>query len=115
MDTDPVKQRMPEKRVIPKFHVAWFSIMRSTNDGPLKLMRMMLSFKHFTRHVEFWTLSLFGSYDHGLGSRIYTVKTDEVFLRHGLQFCSTILLTDITDLVIVADASRIQLPDPLTS
>ncbi|KAI0975721.1 hypothetical protein F4678DRAFT_483968 [Xylaria arbuscula] len=81
-----------EKRPTPKFQVAWFSIIRSTNDGPLNMVRMMLSSKIFIRYAEFWLLSLLA---------ITTL---------GLQFSSTILLSDITDLVVVGNVRQVQLP-----
>ncbi|KAI1751983.1 hypothetical protein F4782DRAFT_547254, partial [Xylaria castorea] len=84
-----------EKRFTSKFHVAWFSIIRSTNDGPMKMMTL-LSSRHL-RYIEFWLLFCLA-----LGTL-------------GLQFSSTILLLDFTNSVIVSDVSRIQVPDLLST
>ncbi|RYC61556.1 hypothetical protein CHU98_g4651 [Xylaria longipes] len=81
-----------EKRFARKSHVAWFSVIRSTNDGPLKMVRMMLSSKYLTRHVEFWVLSLLA------------------LTTLGLQFSSTILLSDFSDFIIVGDVHHTRLP-----
>ncbi|KAI8945856.1 hypothetical protein F4801DRAFT_597313 [Xylaria longipes] len=81
-----------KKRFARKSHVAWFSVIRSTNDGPLKMVRMMLSSKYLTRHVEFWLLSLLA------------------LTTLGLQFSSTILLSDFSDFIIVGDVHHTRLP-----
>ncbi|KAK5637426.1 hypothetical protein RRF57_013138 [Xylaria bambusicola] len=82
-----------ERKLTPKPNVAWFSIIRSTNDGPLKMVRMMLSSKTLVRSVEFWLLFLLA---------VTTL---------GLQFASTILLSDIVDSAIVSDMDQTQMPD----
>ncbi|KAI0545257.1 hypothetical protein F4679DRAFT_482406 [Xylaria curta] len=84
-----------EKRFARKSDVAWFSVMRSTNDGPLKMAQMMLFSKYLTRHIEFWFLSLLA------------------LVTLGLQFSSTILLSDITNFVILGDVGHVSLPDLL--
>ncbi|TRX90302.1 hypothetical protein FHL15_008847 [Xylaria flabelliformis] len=84
-----------EKRFARKSDVAWFSVMRSTNDGPLKMAQMMLFSKYLTRHIEFWLLSLLA------------------LVTLALQFSSTILLSDITNFVILGDVGRVSLPDLL--
>ncbi|KAI0503392.1 hypothetical protein F5B22DRAFT_551255 [Xylaria bambusicola] len=82
-----------EKKFTPKPDVAWFSIIRSTNDGPLKMVQMMLSSKFLIWSIEFWLLSLLA---------VTTL---------GLQFASTILLSDIVDSAIVSNMRQTQMPD----
>ncbi|KAI0454994.1 hypothetical protein F5B21DRAFT_524152 [Xylaria acuta] len=84
-----------EKRFARKSHVAWFSVIRSTNDGPLKMVRIMLSSRYLTRLIEFWLLSLLA------------------LTTLGLQFSSTLLLSDFSDFVVVGDVRHTQLPGVL--
>ncbi|GAW27313.1 hypothetical protein SAMD00023353_10500280 [Rosellinia necatrix] len=84
-----------EKRYTRKSDAAWFSVTRSTNDGPLKLMQMMLFSKYLVRSIEFWLLYLV------------------VLVTVGLQFSSTILLSDLVDFAIVGNTVPTQLPDLL--
>ncbi|KAI1747297.1 hypothetical protein F4782DRAFT_521720 [Xylaria castorea] len=56
---------------------------------------MMLFSKYLTRHIEFWLLSLLA------------------LVTLGLQFSSTILLSDIANFVILGDVGRVSLPDLL--
>ncbi|KAI3327572.1 hypothetical protein HD806DRAFT_549505 [Xylariaceae sp. AK1471] len=83
-----------EKHFAQRSKVAWLSVMRGINDGPLKLVRIMISSKTFTflLQVEFWLILL------------TTLTT------FSLQFSSTILLSDLQDLVILGDLNRTQVP-----
>lgn len=87
-----------EKRSAPRSQAARFSILRSVNDGPRKLVEMMLSSKTgaMLRHIEFWLAILM------------TVIT------LGLQFSSTILLFDVRNFRIVGDVSKTQVPSLLS-
>ncbi|KAI0447557.1 hypothetical protein F4803DRAFT_573395 [Xylaria telfairii] len=82
---------MLEKGVTRKLHVAWFSIIRSMNDGPTKMITMLCS--RYLHCVEFWLLLLLA------------------IVTFGLQLASTILLLDFTNSVIIGDVSHIEVPD----
>ncbi|KAI0837652.1 hypothetical protein F5Y06DRAFT_297511 [Hypoxylon sp. FL0890] len=77
-----------EKRRARRSQVAWFSVIRSINDGPSKLAGMMVTSTSFVRHFEFWLLLLM------------------VAVTLGLQFSSTILLTDIHDFVMIGNLNN---------
>ncbi|KAI1414069.1 hypothetical protein F5Y13DRAFT_198003 [Hypoxylon sp. FL1857] len=76
-----------EKRYAQRSQVAWFSVIRSINDGPSKLVGMMLTSISSVRHFEFWVLLLMAA------------------VTFGLQFASTILLSDIHDFVMIGDTN----------
>lgn len=78
-----------ERLSVPLLQVAHTSVMRGINDGPWKLVKLVLSSKGnascFLRHVESWLIiSLF-------------------FLSLALQFTSTILLSDMRAFRMVGD------------
>lgn len=76
-----------EKRCVRKSQVAWFSVMRSINDGPRQLIQLLLTSKssQILLMFELWLLIVVA---------IATL---------GLQFTSTILLSDLHDYVVVGD------------
>lgn len=80
--------------------VAWLSVMRSINDGPLSLVQKTLlsppkSLSGILRRVEFWLLLLM------------------VAVTLALQFSSTILISDLVDFGVVGDANGTEIPDLL--
>lgn len=87
-----------EKRFTRRSQVAYFSVLRSINDGPRRLLRMMLRSK--TRAVflqlDFWLLTLM------------------VLVTLALQFSSTLLLSDINNFIIVGDQDQVQVPSLIT-
>ncbi|KAI1376426.1 hypothetical protein F4677DRAFT_459645 [Hypoxylon crocopeplum] len=85
-----------EKRFALRIYVAYFSVLRSVNDGPQKLLQMMLfSGTSMLKYVELW-LAIF-----------LTITT------FALQFTSTILLADFRDFVMVGNINRTQVPSLL--
>lgn len=83
-----------EKHSARKSHVPWISVMRSINDGPYKLMQVLLSSRSraIVCYPEFWlTVSM-----------VLTVLA--------LQFSSTVLLSDLHSSVIIGDSNRTQVP-----
>ncbi|ETS86451.1 hypothetical protein PFICI_00279 [Pestalotiopsis fici W106-1] len=83
-----------ERRSTKKSHAAYFSVARGFNDGPMKLLRMMLVplNSQYLQHAEFWLLLV-----------LTTVTI-------GLQFTSTILLSDLHNFVMVGDLESVQVP-----
>ncbi|KAI0404685.1 hypothetical protein F4802DRAFT_217124 [Xylaria palmicola] len=86
-----------EKRFARRSDVAWLSVMRGINDGPTKMIMTMLPSRHVLWHVEFWLLALLA-----LGT-------------FGLQFSSTILLSDFTNAMIVGDVNLTRVPDLIST
>ncbi|KAI1082768.1 hypothetical protein F5B20DRAFT_568978 [Whalleya microplaca] len=78
-----------EKHYVRKSQVAWFSIMRSINDGPRQLIQLLLSSKtsRIFLTFELWLLIV------------------AAVVALGLQFASTILLSDLHDYVVVGDVN----------
>ncbi|ETS76097.1 hypothetical protein PFICI_11484 [Pestalotiopsis fici W106-1] len=74
-----------EKRSVRKPDAAFFSVFRGVNDGPRKLVQLMLSHRPTAvlLYPEFWLLSLLS------------------LIALSLQFSSTILLSDLHDFTIV--------------
>lgn len=83
-----------EKRHARKSCVPWISVMRSINDGPYKLVEVLLSSKSRTIvcHPEFWLATLM------------------VVTTLALQFSSTVLLSDLHSSVIISDHNQTQIP-----
>ncbi|KAI0859934.1 hypothetical protein F4860DRAFT_481117 [Xylaria cubensis] len=85
-----------EKHGSQRTQVAWLSVMRSINDGPLKLCGLLVSSKGIAallRRVEIWLAFLI------------------IIVTSALQFSSTLLLSDINDFTIVGDLNSTQLND----
>lgn len=78
-----------ERLAVPRSQVARASVMRGINDGPLKLLMLMLSYKrkmsHILCHLEAWL--------------IFSVALATL----ALQFSSTILLSDMHSFVMIGD------------
>lgn len=78
-----------ERLAVPRSQVARASVMRGINDGPLKLLMLMFSYKrkmsHILCHPEAWLIFLVA-----LGTL-------------ALQFSSTILLSDMHSFVMIGD------------
>ena len=76
-----------EKSFVRKSQAPWFSVMRSINDGPRHLLKLIIVSRttRVLRHTEFWLI-------------LFVAIT-----ALGLQFTSTILLSDMHDSVIVGD------------
>ncbi|KAI1771924.1 hypothetical protein F4818DRAFT_454428 [Hypoxylon cercidicola] len=82
-----------EKRFVRRYNVAYLSVLRSINDGPRKLVEVMLhSGVAILKYLEFW-LALF-----------------MVLTTLALQFTSTILLSDLNDFAIAGNVNRTQVP-----
>ncbi|GAP85616.1 hypothetical protein SAMD00023353_1301210 [Rosellinia necatrix] len=84
-----------EKYGTEKRHVAWLSVMRSLNDGPLKLGGLLLSQRPravFLQAETWLTLIV-------------------IVVTIALQFSSTLLLSDINDFVIVGNQNHTQFGD----
>jgi hypothetical protein len=84
-----------EKHGAQRCQVAWLSVMRSINDGPLKLGGLLLSSK---------SRASFGQLETWLTLLVILVTT-------ALQFSSTLLLSDINDFIIVGDLNTTELGD----
>jgi hypothetical protein len=76
-----------ERLSIPRSKVAHASVMRGINDGPLKLVILVLSRNtlHLFRHLEAWLI------------------VSVAFLGLALQFTSTILLSDMHSFDMIGD------------
>ena len=83
-----------EKRSIRRSQVAYFSVLRGINDGPRRLVKMMLRSK---------TSAILLQVDFGLLILMVLVTTT-------LQFSSTLLLSDINNFIIVGDLDHAQVP-----
>lgn len=86
---------MLEKYGAQKSLTAWLSVMRSLNDGPLKLGGLLLTKRHrvtFIR-VESWLTFLL------------------ITITMPLQFSSTLILGDMNDFVIVGNPNNTQFSD----
>lgn len=83
-----------ERHRTRRSQVPWLSVMRSINDGPLKLIQVILSPRSFAvfGYIELWSVILMA---------VVTLL---------LQFSSTILLSDLRDFVIVGDVNNTQFP-----
>lgn len=81
-----------ESRSVRRALVPWFSVMRGINDGPWKLLELVASSRSFTafRSFEMWLTLLM------------------IIVTLGLQFSSTILLSDLSELQIVGDTNTTQ-------
>ncbi|KAI0457421.1 hypothetical protein F5B21DRAFT_464414 [Xylaria acuta] len=81
-----------ERRRVRRSHAAWFSIMRSLDDGPRQLIQMMLSSRtvQILYEVEFWLILL------------------AALTGLGLQFTSTILTGDLRNGPVVGDINSTQ-------
>ncbi|KAI0514355.1 hypothetical protein F5B22DRAFT_237310 [Xylaria bambusicola] len=87
-----------EKHGIQRTQVAWLSVMRGINNGPLKLCGLLVSSNGIAtllRRVELWLLFLI------------------VIVTSALQFSSTLLLSDLKDFTIVGDLNLTQFNDIL--
>ncbi|KAI1735768.1 hypothetical protein F4680DRAFT_461551 [Xylaria scruposa] len=84
-----------EKYGAQKHQVAWFSIIRSLNDGPVNLGRLLLSAKLRSNllHVESWLTFLV------------------IVVTLALQFSSTLLLSDINSFVIIGGLNKTKFGD----
>ncbi|OTA96859.1 hypothetical protein M434DRAFT_8555 [Hypoxylon sp. CO27-5] len=92
--TSMIAALLLEKYSVRRSVAAWFSVMRSMNDGPYKLVELTLCSKSLVvlRHVEFWLALLM------------------VTVTLGLQFASTILLLDMKTLKIISDVNITSVP-----
>ncbi|KAI0544547.1 hypothetical protein F4679DRAFT_564547 [Xylaria curta] len=81
-----------ERRRVRRSHAAWFSIMRSLNDGPRQLIQMMLSSRtvRILYEAEFWLILLVA------------------LTGLGLQFTSTILIADLQNGPVVGNINSTQ-------
>ncbi|KAI1737764.1 hypothetical protein F4680DRAFT_205611 [Xylaria scruposa] len=86
-----------EKRKVQKSQVAQFSVMRGINDGPLKLLRLLLPSRETILHVE---------------SLLVLALTLSTF---GLQFSTTILFSDISDGAIAGDMMPVHVKHYISS
>lgn len=84
-----VAELLLERPSVPRFQVAHASVMRGINDGPWKLVMLVLSHKsnalYLLRHPEAWLIILVA------------------LLSVALQFTSTILLSDMHSFEMVGD------------
>ncbi|KAI3324052.1 hypothetical protein HD806DRAFT_543490 [Xylariaceae sp. AK1471] len=87
-----------EKRSARKSYIPWFSVIRSINDGPRRLVQMLLTSKSLTigYYPEFWLAVLM------------------VLTTIALQFSSTVLLSDLHSRMIVGDYNHTQVPGLIT-
>ncbi|KAI0020746.1 hypothetical protein F4780DRAFT_345018 [Xylariomycetidae sp. FL0641] len=92
--TSMVAALVLERCSVRKSNAAFVSVMQGLNDGPRKLLETMLTLLNFSilTYIEFWLLLLMA---------IVTL---------GLQFTSTILLSDLHNFVIVSDPQHAQVP-----
>ncbi|XXH00536.1 hypothetical protein Hte_006884 [Hypoxylon texense] len=94
--TSMVAALVLEKRSVRRYHVAHLSVLRSINDGPRKLLEIMLhSGAAILKYVEFWLV-------------LFMILT-----TLALQFTSTILLSDLNDFAIRGNVNRTQVPSLL--
>ncbi|KAI1421738.1 hypothetical protein F5Y12DRAFT_800683 [Xylaria sp. FL1777] len=96
--TSMIAALMLEKHGAQKRHVAWFSIMRSLNDGPLMLGGLLLSKRRcgtFLK-IETWLTFLL------------------IVVTLALQFSSTLLLSDLDRFVVVGDLNSTEFGDLAT-
>ncbi|KAI2628311.1 hypothetical protein GGS21DRAFT_527323 [Xylaria nigripes] len=95
--TSMIAARILERRSARKSFVPWFSVIRSINDGPLRLVQMLLTSKSLAvvRYPEFWLAALM------------------LLITFALQFSSTILLSDLQNFTIIGDHRQIQVPSLL--
>ncbi|KAI0542928.1 hypothetical protein GGR58DRAFT_519190 [Xylaria digitata] len=93
--TSMIAALMLEKYGAQKRHVAWLSVMRSLNDGPLKLGRILLSQRRRATllQIESWLTFLV------------------IAVTLALQFSSTLLLSDMNDFVILGNLNDTELGD----
>ncbi|KAI1290583.1 hypothetical protein F5Y03DRAFT_378184 [Xylaria venustula] len=84
-----------EKRGARRTEVAWFSVMRSINNGPRKLGTLLMSDRRMTilKRAETWLTLVI------------------IIVTSALQFSSTLLLSDMSDFIIVGDLNTTQLGD----
>ncbi|KAI0546090.1 hypothetical protein F4679DRAFT_599031 [Xylaria curta] len=84
-----------EKYGAQKHQVAWFSIIRSLNDGPIKLGGLLLSARPRSTllHIESWLAFLL------------------IIVTLALQFSSTLLLSDFNSFVIIGDPNNTKFGD----
>lgn len=95
--TSMIASLVLEKHFARRSQVAYFSVLRSVNDGPRKLLGLMISSRtRIVRRIEFWLALLLTA------------------ITLALQFTSTILLSDLNDFTIVGDTNRTQAPSLLT-
>ncbi|KAI0430434.1 hypothetical protein F5Y09DRAFT_356050 [Xylaria sp. FL1042] len=87
-----------ERRRARKSYVPWFSVIRSINDGPWRLVQMLLSSRSLSiiHYPEFWLAALM------------------VLVTLALQFSSTVLLSDLKPFAIVSDYNHTQVPSLIT-
>ncbi|KAI1409844.1 hypothetical protein F5Y13DRAFT_192852 [Hypoxylon sp. FL1857] len=92
--TSMIAALLLEKYSVRRSLAAWFSVMRSMNDGPPRMVELMLSSKSFAvfRYIEFWLASLM------------------ITITLGLQFSSTILLLDMKDSEVLSDIGITSVP-----
>lgn len=92
ISTSMVAGLLLERLSIPRLQVAHVSVIRGINDGPWKLVTLVLSSKRNTwcllRHLESWL--------------IFSLALTSL----GLQFTSTILLSDMHTFVMVGNLNR---------
>lgn len=95
ISTSMVAALLLEKYGAQKCQVAWLSIMRSLNDGPLKLGGLLLSKRPRAAflQIESWLTFLV------------------IILTLALQFSSTLLLSDMNDFVILGDLNNTEFGD----
>ncbi|KAI1122717.1 hypothetical protein F5Y10DRAFT_286880 [Nemania abortiva] len=87
-----------EKHGAQKTQMAWLSVMRGINDGPLKLCGLLVSSKSIAvliSQIEIWFTFLM------------------IIVTSALQFSSTLLLSDINNFTIVGDPNSTQFNDLL--
>ncbi|KAI0436667.1 hypothetical protein F4803DRAFT_572161 [Xylaria telfairii] len=95
--TSMIASLVLEKRFVRRSRVSHFSILRGINDGPTKLLKLMMSSGiGIFRFLEFWLL-LF----------VFVVTL-------GLQFSATILLLDLNEFLIEGNETHAQVPSLLT-
>lgn len=89
--TSMIAALLLERLSVPRSQVARASVMRGINDGPLKLVMLLLSYKgkatSILWHLESWLILLVA------------------LLTLALQFTSTILLSDMHSFVMIGDVN----------
>ncbi|KAI0104957.1 hypothetical protein GGR51DRAFT_520440 [Nemania sp. FL0031] len=92
--TSMVAALILERRRARKSYVPWFSVIRSINDGPMRLVQMLLTSKTISIvfYPEFWLAALM------------------VLITLALQFSSTVLLSDLHSFEIVGNYNDSQVP-----
>ncbi|TRX91119.1 hypothetical protein FHL15_007907 [Xylaria flabelliformis] len=83
-----------EKRGARKSYLPWFSAMRGINDGPWRLVQMLLTSRSLaiTWYPEFWLALLM------------------IVVTSALQFSSTILLSDLHEFAIIGNYNQTKVP-----